>query len=128
LVVDDQSHFLSAADAVIGSTAGFSTAATARSGRAALEWLRAGQADLVLMDVRMPGLSGVAVAQEIAELADRPVVILCSSDDHPDIAADPRAHGADAFCCKERLSGRMLHELWSIHGARGRTEASTECR
>jgi DNA-binding NarL/FixJ family response regulator len=68
------------------------------------------------MDVRMPGENGIAAALKMAELEERPVVVLCSSEDRPDLSADPRAHGADAFCCKARFSGRLLHELWASHG------------
>jgi CheY-like chemotaxis protein len=72
------------------------------------------------MDVRMPGTDGVRAARRLALRQDRPVVVLCSSDERPEIAADPRAHGADAFARKEHFGARLLRELWRAHGPAGR--------
>lgn len=116
LLVDDQPHFLGAAQEVIDGTPGFRTVGTAGSGEAVLDWLRAQRADLVLMDVRMPGESGSVAARMIAELEHPPVIVLCSGEDRPDIRADPGAHGAHAYCRKERFSASVLHELWATHG------------
>lgn len=115
LVVDDQQRFREVAQEVIDATSGFRSVGCAGSGDEALDWLKTRDADLVVMDVRMPGKDGVAAALELAERDDRPIVVLCSSDDRPDIAADPRAHGADAFYCKERFGGGVLHDVWAMH-------------
>jgi DNA-binding NarL/FixJ family response regulator len=115
-VVDDQPRFLVVAREVIEATSGFQAVGFARSGEAALDWLRARRADLVIIDVRMPGTDGVAAAREVATVENPPVVVLCSSDNRPDIAAAPRAHGADAFYCKERFGPRSLREIWARYG------------
>jgi len=117
LVVDDQPLFLDVAQEVIRATSGFRAVGCARSAEAALDWLRADRADLVVMDVRMPGTDGVVAAREVGRLDDPPVVVLCSSDDRPDIAGDPRAHGAAAFYKKERFGAGLLREIWARYGA-----------
>jgi DNA-binding NarL/FixJ family response regulator len=116
-VVDDQPRFLVVAHEVIEATSGFQAVGCARSTEAALDWLKARKADLVIIDVRMPGADGVVAAREVATLENRPVVVLCSSDDRPEIAADPGAHGADAFSCKERFGPGFLREIWARYGA-----------
>jgi DNA-binding NarL/FixJ family response regulator len=117
LLVDDQPHFLGVAEAVVEATSGFRAVGTARSTQAALDLLTAKKADLVVMDVRMPDEDGVAAARKVAKLADPPVLVLCSSEDRPDIEADPRAHGADAFYRKEHFGARVLREVWTRYGA-----------
>ena len=117
LVVDDQPQFLGAAREVIDATAGFHTAGSAMSADAAVHWLETGAADIVVMDVRMPGKDGVEAARALARRRDRPVVVLCSTDERPDIAADPAAHGADAFYRKERFVATLLREVWKEFGA-----------
>jgi CheY-like chemotaxis protein len=116
LVVDDQPSFLGVAQEVISATPGFRTVACAQSAADALDCLEAGGADLVVMDVRMPGTDGVVAARAVGRLPDPPVVVLCSSDERPDIAADPRAHGAAAFYRKERFGASLLREVWAKHG------------
>jgi DNA-binding NarL/FixJ family response regulator len=124
-VVDDQPHFLAVAQEVIEATSGFRAVGCACSGEAALNWLRVCTADLVIMDVRMPGADGVLTARKVASLEHRPIVVLCSSAHRPDIAADPRAHGADAFSCKEHFGSGLLREVWARYGASRHNGAST---
>jgi two-component system, NarL family, invasion response regulator UvrY len=116
LVVDDVPVFRSAASAVIQSTAGFRLVGEASSGEEAIELVTRHGPDLVLLDVQMPKLDGVATARLIAKLESAPITVLLSADLHPDIAADPRAHGAAAFLLKQELGPRTLRELWGTVG------------
>jgi CheY-like chemotaxis protein len=116
LIVDDVPVFRSAASAVIQSTPGFWLVAEASSGEEAVNLVTQHAPDLVLLDVNMPKLDGVATARLIAQTERRPITVLVSADEHPDIAADPVAHGAAAFLVKQQLGSRTLRELWRTHG------------
>ena len=59
LIVDDQPPFLVAARRLIASTPGFESVGEATSGERAVTLAAALRPDLVLMDVRMPGLGGL---------------------------------------------------------------------
>jgi two-component system, NarL family, invasion response regulator UvrY len=113
LIVDDAPVFLGAASAVIRSTPGFRVAGEALSGEAAIELVTQLAPALVLLDVRMPGLDGVATARLIAQIEPAPITVLVSADEDPAIAADPRAHGAAAFLQKRTLGPGKLRELWA---------------
>src|SRR5665811_829248 len=54
--------------------------ATARDGQEALHRLDAGWPDLVLLDLMMPKLDGVALAREIKAAADLPIIVLSAID------------------------------------------------
>jgi DNA-binding NarL/FixJ family response regulator len=120
LIVDDHPMFLQLAQEVVTATPGFEVVGLAGSGAEALACAGDSNAQLVVMDVRMPGTDGVAAARRLAQAEEPPVVVLCSSDHRPDIAADPPAHGAVAFCCKERFGAKLLEEVWAAHGGAGR--------
>jgi CheY-like chemotaxis protein len=111
LIVDDHPRNRALLAEVVEATAGFTAVGTAASGEEALG--RLGHADLVLMDVRMPGGGGVAAARAMARLPGSPHVILVSGDDRPEIAADPAAHGAVAFLRKELMSTGLLRRTWA---------------
>lgn len=49
-------------------------------GSAALETIRSARPAVIIMDVRMPVLDGIATAQAIAEFAEKPRVILMTGD------------------------------------------------
>ena len=117
LVVDDSDPQRQLVGQLVDTVAGFVTVGTAASGEEALAALQQLPADLVLMDVRMPGAGGIATARAAEGLPHRPLVVLTSSDDRPDIEADPPAHGAAAFVRKENMSARLLQQLWALNNA-----------
>jgi len=117
VIVDDSPLFRTIATEVVEATGGFVVVGTVGSGEEALTALAQLEPDLVLMDVRLPGIDGVAAARAAARLPHPPVVALLSADDRPEIAEDPRSHGATAFVQKQRFGPRMLRALWPPSGA-----------
>jgi two-component system KDP operon response regulator KdpE len=64
--------------------------ATARDGQEALRRLDSGWPDLILLDLMMPRVDGLAVAHEIKAAADLPIIVLSAID-----TADSKAHLLD---------------------------------
>lgn len=57
--------------------------ATASSGEEALNRLRDFSADVLLLDIRMPGLNGIALARQIQQQEQPPAIIFCTAyDEH----------------------------------------------
>jgi DNA-binding NarL/FixJ family response regulator len=79
VVVDDQAAFRDAAAAVIGVTEGFELAGEATTGEEALALLGRRAADLVLMDVNMPGCGGLAAARQLRRDHPRLEIVLLST-------------------------------------------------
>ena len=65
VVADDHPPFLRAARAVVGATPGFELVGAAGSGEEAIELAATARADLVLLDVHMPGIGGIEAARRI---------------------------------------------------------------
>jgi DNA-binding response OmpR family regulator len=61
--------------------------ATARDGQEALRRLEAGWPDLILLDLMMPRIDGLALARQIKAEADLPIIVLSAID-----TADSKAH------------------------------------
>jgi CheY-like chemotaxis protein len=116
LAVDDQPVFLRAARELIAATPGFSQVGQAASGQEALELAAALHPDLVLVDVRMPGMDGFETAQRIVQSEPDAVVVLISLDDVPG-DQPPAAVGVAAHLRKQDLSTRALLDVWAAHGA-----------
>jgi DNA-binding NarL/FixJ family response regulator len=66
LTIDDQEMFRSIARDVIAATAGFESVGEADGGESGIEAVGRLAPDLVLLDVRMPGLGGIDVARRLA--------------------------------------------------------------
>jgi two-component system, NarL family, invasion response regulator UvrY len=77
---------------------------------------RALHPDLVLLDVRMPGMDGIQVARTIKAEQPETVIVLISIDDAEAIPAAARSCGAAALVRKQDLGPRLLRGLWAEHG------------
>jgi two-component system, NarL family, invasion response regulator UvrY len=113
LTVDDDPRFLRLAREIVGATPGFETVGEAATGEAALSLIPVLRPQLVLMDVRMPGIGGIEAARRISERAgDRVAVVLMSADPHL-LACAGTSRGTVGVVSKERLSPAALRALWT---------------
>ena len=69
--------------------------------------------DLVLMDVCLPGIDGVAAAGRIHAETPASVVVLCSSYAREDLSISLEEPGVAGYLHKEELHGPALRELWA---------------
>jgi DNA-binding NarL/FixJ family response regulator len=85
LLVDDHLIFLEGLQYLLG-TYGIEIAGTAGNGREALEKARVLKPDIILMDIKMPGLSGLDTLKRIkAEMPEIKVVMLTTSEEDEDL-------------------------------------------
>ena len=70
----------------------------ADSGQMALEQVKRHEPDLVLLDIRMPGLDGIEVAARLEAFGDPPAVVFCTAYD--EYALDALRHQAVAYLLK----------------------------
>jgi two-component system KDP operon response regulator KdpE len=90
------------------------TVIEARSGDEALEQIRSEHADLILLDVNMPGRSGLETCREIRETSDVPIIMLTVRNSERDKVQALDA-GADDYIVKpfgtEELTARIRAAL-----------------
>ena len=114
LIVDDQEPFLDALRRLIAAVPGFVLAGEASSGEDALAMVDEVAPQLVLLDVRMPGMGGVRAARSLSERHPEIMVVLISvhgQEELPDALVD--GEGPARFVHKQNLRPRMLRELWA---------------
>lgn len=111
LAVDDQACFRATMRELLNATDRLEIVAEAESGERAIELVQDIAPDMVLMDVRMPGVNGILAAREIKARSPATVVVLTSTT-HP--TELPLAAGdVDAVVWKDDLAPRLLDEIWS---------------
>jgi DNA-binding NarL/FixJ family response regulator len=115
LTVDDQEVFRGVARDVIEATAGFESVGEAASGEEALEAVERLVPELVLLDVRMPGLNGIEVARRIAATHPEVVVVLISMEERVDVPRVAELRRVP-LVRKRDFGPRLLRRLWRDHG------------
>jgi DNA-binding NarL/FixJ family response regulator len=115
LIVDDSPAYLGALRDVVVAAEGFDVVAEAGSGEEAVELAAGCDPDLVLMDVRLPGIGGIEAGARIRARRPGTVMVLLSSGDEDSLPGRATAVAA-ATLDKRLLSPATLAELWSAHG------------
>jgi two-component system, NarL family, invasion response regulator UvrY len=115
LIVDDQAFFRSAAQAVLAVTPGFTAVGETASGEEAI--IRVGELHpgLVLMDIHLPGISGIEATRRIVAAHPETAVLLLSTYRAEDLPADARDCGAIAYLHKEDFEPEVLERIWVEH-------------
>jgi two-component system response regulator AlgR len=85
LLVDDEPLARQRLARLLAEHEHYQIVAEAGNGQAALDWLRQHKADLVLLDIQMPGLTGLEVAEQLMNDlpidGPRPAIIFCTAYD-----------------------------------------------
>jgi DNA-binding NarL/FixJ family response regulator len=118
VTVDDQPVFRDAARAIIEHTPEFQLVGEADDGNKALDLVKLADPDLVLLDVRLPGLDGIEVSRRLSEEDPARVIVLVSSADPRELSPLAKNSGAAALLRKHWLTPRLLRGLWVAHRRR----------
>jgi two-component system response regulator AlgR len=139
LIVDDEPLAIERLQILCARIAGLSLVGTAADGAGALRLIESLAPDLLLLDIQMPGLDGMAVARALADRTSRPALIFITAFDQFAVAAfdvaavdyllkpveAERLERAiarvrmqiEAVQPAPRLSSPWIHEFWVPHRA-----------
>lgn len=118
LVVDDQPLIRVGLQTMLDYEDDMEVVGEAGDGDAAMTAIRAHRPDVVLLDIRMPGVDGLEVLRRIAadpELAAVRVVVLTTFD-LDDYVADALAAGASAFLLKDSDADELIRAVRVVTG------------
>jgi DNA-binding NarL/FixJ family response regulator len=117
LLVDDQALFREGLRTLLDLQADIEVVSEAKDGRDAIEAVARLAPDVVLMDMQMPVLDGVAATRELrANYPDTQVIVLTTFDDDEYVFEGLRA-GAVGYLLKDVASNRLAEAIRSA--ARG---------
>jgi two-component system invasion response regulator UvrY len=112
LIVDDQPPFRDAARTLVSMLSGWQVVGEVGTGEDAVDAVRDSQPGVVLMDINLPGISGIEATRRIVEAYPNVRVVLLSTYQADDLPADALTCGAAAYVRKEDLTPRVLRALF----------------
>lgn len=101
VIVDDDPLVRSALGLMLGGQPDLEIAGEAADGRAGVQLARDVRPDVVLMDLRMPRLSGLDATRELQRLPETPRVIVLTTFDADEQVVGALGAGADGFLLKD---------------------------
>jgi DNA-binding NarL/FixJ family response regulator len=110
LLVDDEPRLRSQLGAVLADY-GVEVLGEAGTGREGVELACRLQPDVVLMDLRMPELDGIAATRQLSELLPATVVIMLSAYEDQALRSEAREAGARAYLVKGCPVGQLVEEI-----------------
>ncbi|WP_427383558.1 response regulator [Janibacter sp. G56] len=124
LVVDDHVLYRRGLQAVVGIEPDIEIVGEASDGAEAVEVAREVAPDVVLLDVRLPGLSGPAAAARIREESPSTrILMLTGSDEEEDLFDAVRA-GANGYLLKDGEPDKIAASIRAVHGGQSLIPAS----
>jgi DNA-binding NarL/FixJ family response regulator len=146
VLVDDEELVRSGLRMILESAGDIEVVGEAADGGGAVEQVRLRRPDAVLMDIRMPGMDGLAATRELNALPDPPKVIMLTTFELDEYVHAALEHGAVGFLLKDTpprdliqavrtvadgnamLAPTVTRRLIAEFAARGGTRASTARR
>lgn len=115
VIADDEEH-IRALVALIVSSLGAEVVAQASDGQQALDLYKQHRPNMVILDINMPKLDGIAVLKQIMEIDPRTLVLMLTSLNALDVAKECIENGAWNYILKNTTAEELSKEIRETWG------------
>ena len=117
MIVDDNPVVAGRIAALLTEDSRITVCDRVESGLLAFARIASDRPDVVLMDLEMPGIGGLAAIKRIKDLIAPPLVIVVTLYDSEEVRSQAMAAGADAFVPKSRIAYDLLDKVLGLSPA-----------
>lgn len=117
-LVDDHEIFRNGLKQLINSESDMEVIGEASGGEDAIQQLSEIQPDVIIMDIRMPGMNGLETSTRLLEKNPRGRILFFSLFDEPDYVAAALEMGASGYILKDTSNKIFLNAIRTIHQGR----------
>jgi DNA-binding NarL/FixJ family response regulator len=110
-IVEDQDDFRDALHAIIATMPDFEIAHAFGNAEDALAMAQHDDADIYLLDINLPGMSGIDLLRKLRLLHPRSQYLICSSYDDEDYVFDALKAGAHGYLLKNSSPAELMQAL-----------------
>ena len=118
-LADDQALIREGLKAVLGNLPGIEVVIEADSGQPLLDELKQVPADIVVSDIRMPGMDGIELTRQLRATGSRLPVLLLTTFDDDDLLLRAVEAGAQGFLLKDVVPQDLEATIREMQAGRG---------
>ncbi len=124
-IADDHTIFRDGLHKLLSLETDFEVCAEAKDGSEVLEVLRQSEPDILLLDLKMPGLDGIAALQRIQnQKLKTKVIVLTASDDEGEYVQAMK-YGTSGIVLKQTATELLIKSIRKVHGGEIWLDAKT---
>ncbi len=115
LIADDHTFYREGIRAILNTVPGIEVIGEAASGEEVVAWAQEHQADVILMDIKMPGLNGIEATRQILRVDPQVKILIVTmfEEDEPVFAA-MRA-GARGYLLKDADQDELIRAIQAVY-------------
>jgi DNA-binding NarL/FixJ family response regulator len=114
-IVDDEKALRESIATFVNGSQGFRCISTYGSARAALQGVPADKPDVVLMDINMPGMTGIQCVAQLREIAPAVQIVMLTVYEDTEQIFKALAAGAAGYLLKRSTPSRLLEAIKEVH-------------
>lgn len=119
LLVDDQAMVRAGLRMVLSAEPDVEVVGEASDGAEALRLMAGRTPDVVLLDVRMPGMDGLEAARRMSQDASAPGILMLTTFDEPEIVDQALATGVAGFLLKASSPEQLVDAVRAVAAGSG---------
>ena len=116
VLVDDQTIVRTGLARILSPDDGFEVVAECGDGEEAVATVPEAEADVVLMDIRMPRLDGIEATRRLRELDGAPPVVILTTFDEDELLWSAIEAGAAGFVLKDTTADELIAGVTAVAG------------
>jgi DNA-binding NarL/FixJ family response regulator len=117
-IADDHSIIREGLAQLLGRYPDLSVVGTGADGRESLQRILALRPDVAVVDISMPGLNGLEIADQLAAAAATVAVVILSMHSSPEYVFRALDVGAKGYLQKESAASEIVDAIRTVHGGR----------
>lgn len=114
VLVDDDALVRTGLGLILGGAPDLEVVGEAGDGRAGIDLIRRATPDVVLMDIRMPVMDGLAATAEVLAAPDPPKIIVLTTFDTDDMVLEALRIGASGFLLKSTRPELLVESIRGV--------------
>lgn len=115
LIVDDEPLIRHALGTILAIDSGIVTVNSVENGRAAVDYCKDHQVDVVLMDLQMPIMDGVSATKAIKSVEDSPSVLAITAFSSDEYLVPVLTAGASGYLVKDSEPDEIIRAVHAVH-------------